>query len=98
MLGAGMFFIIKEAVPDTNPIIFVNNFIIIWILFDLLLRFFMQQLPVMNVKPLMVLPIKTKHDYSLFAWENDPFIFQFHTHIYLFAIQYCIIVPWLSSY
>lgn len=58
MLGIGMFFIIKEAFPDTDPIVIVNNFIILWFLFDMVLRFFMQQLPVMNVKPLMVVPIK----------------------------------------
>lgn len=58
MLGAGMFFILRKAVPDIDPIVIVNNFIILWFLFDLLLRFFMQQLPVMNIKPLMVIPIK----------------------------------------
>lgn len=58
MLGVGMFFIIKEALPNNDPIVMVNNFIILWILFDMMIRFFMQQLPVMNVKPLMALPIK----------------------------------------
>ncbi|MEZ4792916.1 MAG: DUF5687 family protein [Gelidibacter sp.] len=58
MLGAGMFFILKEAAPNSDPIRMVNNFIILWFLFDMVLRFFMQQLPVMNVKPLMVVPIK----------------------------------------
>lgn len=58
MLGAGMFFIMKEAIPNTDPIVIVNNVIILWFLFDMVLRFFMQQLPVMNVKPLMVIPIK----------------------------------------
>lgn len=57
-LGAGMFFLIKETVPNSDPVFVVNNFIILWFLFDMLLRFFMQQLPVMNVKPLMVIPIK----------------------------------------
>ena len=56
MLGAGMFFILKEA-SETDPIIAVNNFIILWFLLDMIIRFFMQQLPVMNIKPLMTIPI-----------------------------------------
>ncbi|AXT18555.1 hypothetical protein D7030_07080 [Flavobacteriaceae bacterium AU392] len=57
-LGAGMFFLIKKALPDTDPIVIVNNFLIFWFLLDLIIRFFMQQLPVMNIKPLMIIPIK----------------------------------------
>ena len=58
LMGAGLFFILKKAVPEVDPIIIVNNFLIFWILFELLIRFFMQQLPVMNIKPLMTIPIK----------------------------------------
>jgi len=58
MLGAGLFFIIKKTVPNVDPIEIVNKFLIFWFLFDLLLRYFMQQLPVMNVKPLMTIPVK----------------------------------------
>jgi hypothetical protein len=31
---------------------------IYWLLIELVLRYFMQKLPVMNVKPLLMLPIK----------------------------------------
>lgn len=58
LVGAGLFFILKKALPETDPIILVNNFLIFWFIFDLALRFFMQQLPVMNVKPLMIVPVK----------------------------------------
>lgn len=58
MLGIGLYFIIKEALPTMDPIVIVNNFLIYWLLFDLVIRFFMQQLPVMNVKPLMIIPVK----------------------------------------
>lgn len=56
--GGALFFIIKKMVPDTDPVIVVNNFLIFWFLFDLVFRYFMQQLPVINVKPLMTIPIK----------------------------------------
>ena len=58
ILGIGLFFIIKEAVPNTDPIHVVNNYLIYWVLFEMLIRYFMQQLPVMNIKPLMTIPIK----------------------------------------
>ncbi|MFD2551553.1 DUF5687 family protein [Bizionia sediminis] len=57
-LGVGLFFIAKKALPETDPVVTINNFIIYWFLFEILLRYFMQQLPVMNVKPLMVIPVK----------------------------------------
>lgn len=60
LLGVGIFFILKKVVPNVDPIETVNNFLIYWVLFDLLIRFFMQQLPVMNIKPLMAIPIKRK--------------------------------------
>jgi hypothetical protein len=60
VLGSSLFFILKEAMPKADPIVTVNNFVLFWFLFDLVLRFFMQQLPVMNVKPLMTIPIKKK--------------------------------------
>ncbi|MBT8265574.1 MAG: hypothetical protein KJO41_09570 [Bacteroidia bacterium] len=56
--GAGLFFILKKAIPEVDPIVTINNFLIFWILFEMLIRFFMQQLPVMNIKPLMIIPIK----------------------------------------
>jgi hypothetical protein len=55
--GAGVFFIAKKVMPEVDPIETVNKFLIFWFLFDLLIRYFMQQLPVMNVKPLMTIPI-----------------------------------------
>ncbi|MGY0391293.1 DUF5687 family protein [Bizionia sp. KMM 8389] len=57
-LGGAMFFIARKAVPDIDPVITINNYLIYWFLFELLIRYFLQQLPVMNVKPLMTIPIK----------------------------------------
>ncbi|MGI9570965.1 MAG: DUF5687 family protein, partial [Desulfobulbia bacterium] len=57
-MGAILFFALKKFVPAVDPVIIVNNFMIHWLLLNLLVRFFMQQLPVMNIKPLMTIPIK----------------------------------------
>ncbi|VAV86342.1 FIG00651924: hypothetical protein, partial [hydrothermal vent metagenome] len=57
-MGGLMFFILKKTMPDIDPIVTVNNFLVYWVLGNLAIRFFMQQLPVMNIKPLMIIPIK----------------------------------------
>lgn len=58
MLGVGAYFIAEEFVPEIDPFITINSYLIFWFLFDMVFRFFMQQLPVMNIKPYMIIPIK----------------------------------------
>jgi len=57
-MGGLLFFILRKTMPEVDPIVTVNNFLIYWALANLAIRFFMQQLPVMNIKPLMTVPIK----------------------------------------
>ena len=49
---------LKKVFPDQDPLHIVNNVLFYWIIADLVIRFFFQKLPVMVVKPLLVLPIK----------------------------------------
>ena len=58
VLGASSYFLVAKTVPNTDPLLTICNYIVLWFLFDLLLRFFMQKLPVLNIKTFMVLPIK----------------------------------------
>jgi hypothetical protein len=57
-MGAVMFFGLKKAFPEIDPVVMVNNYLIYWVFFELMIRYFMQQLPVMNIKPMMIIPIK----------------------------------------
>jgi len=57
-LGIGLYPLLKEKFPDKDPFTMVNQFLFYWFLADLLMRFFFQKLPVMSVKPLLVLPVK----------------------------------------
>jgi hypothetical protein len=59
-LGMGLLLFpgLKKMYPDQDPLLIVNSLLFYWILFDLVLRFFFQKLPVMSVKPLLTLPIK----------------------------------------
>ncbi|WKD85442.1 hypothetical protein KCTC32516_00782 [Polaribacter huanghezhanensis] len=57
-LGVGSFFIIRKTMPGQDPFQVVNSFLLFAVIGDLIFRYLMQKLPVMNVKPLLVLPIK----------------------------------------
>jgi hypothetical protein len=58
LLGVGGFFILKEQFPKQDPLQIVNSYLLFVILGDLIFRYLMQKLPVMNIKPLLILPIK----------------------------------------
>ena len=59
-LGIVLYPALKKGFPDQNPLTIVNSVLFYWIIGDLVFRFFFQKLPVMIVKPLLVLPIKRR--------------------------------------
>jgi hypothetical protein len=58
VLGISIYPLLKKQFPESDPLIMVNGFLFYWFLGDLVMRFFLQKLPVMNIKPLLALPIK----------------------------------------
>ena len=58
LLGVGSFFLIRKTMPGSDPFQVVNSYLLFAIIGDLIFRYLMQKMPVMNVKPLLVLPIK----------------------------------------
>jgi len=57
-LGIGLYPILKKQFPESDPLIILNGFLFYWFLADLMMRFFFQKLPVMNIKPFLILPLK----------------------------------------
>lgn len=57
-MGGALYFILEKAVPDENPIWVLSKYLIYWVLIELLLRYFLQKLPVMDIKPFLLTPIK----------------------------------------
>lgn len=56
-LGSGIFYIIQDSGYE-DPLLFVNKYAFYWFLGHLLLRYIAQSIPVMSIRPLMILPIK----------------------------------------
>ncbi len=57
-IGVGGYFILKKQFPEQDPLQIVNSYLLYALLGDLIFRYFMQKLPVMNIKPMLTLPIK----------------------------------------
>ena len=79
LIGAGfaMYFGVKESFPNQDPWVLVNNFIVFWFLIELVLRYLAQKMPVLTIKPLLLLPIaksKIIH-YGLSKTILSPFNF-----------------------
>ncbi|MGX1928099.1 DUF5687 family protein [Flagellimonas sp. 2504JD4-2] len=58
LIGAFLYKILREVFPDQNPMWMLSRYMVYWILIELFFRYFMQKLPVMDIKPLLSMPIK----------------------------------------
>ncbi|WP_422349638.1 DUF5687 family protein [Flagellimonas sp.] len=57
-IGVFLYRILRNIFPQENPMWMLSQFMVYWVLIELFFRYFMQKLPVMDVKPLLSLPIK----------------------------------------
>lgn len=74
LIGVGGYYILKKQFPDQDPLVLVNSFLLYAIVGDLILRYIMQKLPVMNIKPLLILPIpKSKIAHFILAKSSISF-------------------------
>jgi hypothetical protein len=85
-LGTAVYFILKDE--GLEPLETINRFMIYYLAVDLLIRYFLQKMPVMNIRPLLTLPIK----------RGTIVHFQLASCLFLYSIYYCFIDEriWLS--
>ncbi len=55
--GVGAFFLIKKELC-LDPLEVINRFLIYWWVADLIFRYALQKMPVINIKPLLILPFR----------------------------------------
>lgn len=60
LLIAGIFAFkaLTKFFPESDPLQLINSYLLFAILGDLVMRYLMQKLPIMNIKPLLILPIQ----------------------------------------
>jgi len=82
-LGVSIYPLLKKQFPESDPLLLVNGALFYWFLGDLIMRFFLQKLPVMNIKPLLILPIKRRKVLNYVLGKSAISFFNF---LPLFAI------------
>ena len=60
LAGIGLYPLIQKYVPGEDPLFVVNRYVLLWLLAELAIRFFLQTLPVLDIKPLLNLPIRKR--------------------------------------
>lgn len=81
-LGVGVYYLIKEQL-NLDPLIIINKFLIFYIVFDLIFRYFFQKMPILNIRPLLYLPIKKSKIVS-FALNKTVISFFNIVHAFFF--------------
>lgn len=81
-MGFGSYFIIEKKL-ELDPIEVVNKYIIYYLASDIIMRYLLQKIPVINIKPLLVLPIKRSTIVS-FALGKTALSFFNYIHAFFF--------------
>lgn len=81
LLGFGIYPLLEQY--DMNPFKTVNKFLIYYFFLHLIIRYFMQKMPVMNIRPLLTLPIK-RNTIVHFTLGKTALSFFNWIHVFLF--------------
>jgi len=82
-IGIVLYPILKDKFPESDPLLILNGFLFYWFLGDLMMRFFMQKLPVMNIKPFLILPLKRS---KILNYVLGKSVISFFNFLPLFAV------------
>ena len=90
IMGIGAYYGLKEIYPEQDPLKVVNSFLLFAITGDLIFRYLMQKLPLMNIQPLLTLPIK-KNSIVHYVLVKSSFSF-FNIMSLFFYIPFAIVL------
>jgi len=82
-LGVALFPILKDAFPGQDPLAIVNRYALAYLIFELVFRFMLQNLPVLDIKPIMVLPLTRKKTVNFVLLKS---LYSFYNLLPLFWI------------
>lgn len=101
IVGAGMYFLLEES--GLPPLETVNRFLIYYLIADLAMRYFLQKMPVVNIKPLLSLPISRnaivhfalgKTSISFFNWMHGFWLVPFSVVLLFHGFSPLGVVGW----
>jgi hypothetical protein len=104
LLGFGIYPILEDM--GLPPFPTVNKFLIYYFVVDLVIRYFLQKMPVMNIRPLLTLPIKRntivhftlgKTALSFFNWAHAFFFIPFSITLIINGFSLVHILLWHLS-
>lgn len=81
VMGAGSYYILEEQ--NLKPFPVINTFIIYYLFMDIMIRFFLQKAPVMNIKPLLFINIR-KNSIVNYALGKTALSFFNLVHLFFF--------------
>lgn len=81
ILGFGAYYILKKF--DVEPFAFANQILLYYFLGDLMVRFFFQKAPVLNIRPLLTFPI-TKN--NIVSYTLGKTVLSYFNWIHLFFL------------
>ncbi|WP_202700904.1 DUF5687 family protein [Flavobacterium sp. UGB4466] len=102
--GIGAFYILKKM--KLEPLVTINQFLIYYFLFDLVVRLLMQAIPVLNIKPLLILPFRKptivhfslgKTALSFFNWVHALFFIPFSIVLVLEGYDLLGVIFWFLA-
>ncbi len=79
-LGFGVYFIIEDHFKLV-PFDVINNLLVFYVVGDLVIKYFLQKMPVVNIKPLLYLPLKKK---QIVSFGINKTIVSFYNIIHCF--------------
>lgn len=95
-LGIGIFFLIKKELGYNEPILFVNNYLLIWFFGEFIIRFLFQNIPIVGIKPLFAQGISRSRIINVLLIKS---LFSFFNFITLtVAVPFVIVNSMESSY
>lgn len=94
ILGTSIYFIIDEEL-GLNPLETVNRFLVYYLVMDLFVRYMLQKMPVVNIRPMLYLPFKKTTIVHFSLWKT---ILSFFNLIHAFFLIPFAIVLLIKGY
>ena len=103
-LGVLAFYGLEDKFPD--PLVVINKYLIYYFIFDLVVRLLLQKIPVMNIRPLLTMPIKSstivnfslgKTYLSFFNFVHAFFFLPFSVILLIEGFDVSSVILWLLS-